>query len=147
MAVRIPIVLVALGIALAGSLLKTPSGQSQTGAASVQSRLTLSHALPPMDGAHLKASVIEVAYGPGGSSAPHSHPCPILGYVMEGTLRMQVKGEPEVLYKAGESFYEAPDGVHLVSANASGAEAARFVAFFTCDREAPLSSAVPQPGR
>ena len=31
---------------------------------------------------------------------------------------MQVKGEPEALYKAGQSFYEAPNGIHAVSANA-----------------------------
>lgn len=113
----------------------------------VTSRVTLSHALPAMEGRRLTASAVEVVYGPGGSSAPHSHPCPVVGYVIEGSLRMQVQGEPAALYKAGESFYEAPDGVHAVSANASATEPARFVAFFVCDREAPLSSPVPAPER
>src|SRR5258706_7731111 len=74
-------------------------------------RVVSSHALPQLDGSHLKVTVVEVAYGPGGSSPPHSHPCPVIGYVVEGALRMQVKGEPEAIYKAGESFYEAPNGV------------------------------------
>jgi quercetin dioxygenase-like cupin family protein len=56
---------------------------------------------------------------------------------------MQVKGESEVVYKAGQSFYEAPDSVHLVSANASTKEPARFVAYFVCDHDTPLT--VPAP--
>ena len=71
-------------------------------------------------------------------------PCPVVGYVEEGALRMQVKGEPEAIYKAGESFYEAPNGAHLVSANASDKEAAEFIAFFVCDRDTPLSVTVPE---
>ncbi len=57
---------------------------------------------------------------------------------------MQVKGEPEHVYKTGESFYEAPNGVHLVSANASEKEPARFVVSFICDHETPLTVPPPQ---
>src|SRR5271166_4509052 len=92
-----------------------------------QSRLAFSHALPPLDGGHAEVKVVEVTYAPGGSSAPHSHPCPVIGYVLEGALRMQVKGEPEAIYKVGESFYEAPNGTHQVSANASHTAPARFI--------------------
>jgi len=52
------------------------------------------HALPHMDGANLKVTVVEVVYGPGQSSRPHSHPCPVIGYIAEGAIRSQVKGEP-----------------------------------------------------
>jgi quercetin dioxygenase-like cupin family protein len=55
-----------------------------------------------------------------------------------------VKGEPEAIYRAGESFYEAPNGVHVVSANASQTEAATFIAYFVCDHNTPLSSDVPE---
>ena len=103
-----------------------------------------SHELPQMDGSKLKMTVVEVTYAPGGSSAPHSHPCPVIGFVTQGSLRMQVKGEPEHVYKAGESFYEAPNGVHLVSANASDQEPARFVVSFVCDHETPLTVPPPQ---
>ena len=37
------------------------------------------HALPHLDGANLKVTVVEVVYGPGQSSRPHSHPCPVIG--------------------------------------------------------------------
>jgi len=108
---------------------------------SERARIVLAEALPKMDGGHLKATVVEVNYGPGESSAPHSHPCPVIGYVLAGTLRTQVRGEAAAVYKPGESFYEAANGVHAVSANASATEPAKFVAFFVCDRDAPLSAA------
>jgi quercetin dioxygenase-like cupin family protein len=104
-----------------------------------RARVAFTHALPDLDGRHLKATVVEVTYGPGESSNPHSHPCAVIGYVLEGALRTQVKGELEAVYKAGESFYEAANGVHQVSANASETERARFVAYFVCDHDGPLS--------
>ena len=97
-----------------------------------------------MNGDKLSVTIVEVNYGPGESSMPHSHPCPVIGYVLEGTLRTQVKGEPEAIYKAGESFYEAPNGVHIVSANASDKVRAKFLAYFVCDQHAPLSVAAPE---
>lgn len=66
-----------------------------------RARVALSHALPQLDGGHLNATIVEVIYEPGESSAPHTHPCPVVGYVVEGTLRTQVKGEAEAIYKAG----------------------------------------------
>jgi len=107
---------------------------------SERARIVLAEALPGMDGEHLKATLVEVNYGPGESSAPHSHPCPVIGYVVAGTLRTQVRGEAKSVYKAGESFYEPANGVHAVSANASATERAKFVAFFVCDHDAPLSA-------
>ena len=108
-----------------------------------QVRKVLSQALPAMDGRGLRVTVLEVTYGPGDSSRPHRHPCAVIGSVIAGTLRSRVQGEPEALYRAGESFYEAPNGVHLVSANASDRDPVRFLAYFTCDHDAPLSEAVP----
>ena len=101
---------------------------------------SFSHALPQLDGAHLRATVVEVNYAPGEADKPHSHPCTVIGYVAEGAIRFQVKGgAPEAVYKAGESFYEPPNGVHQVSANASDKEPAKLIAFFVCDHDTPLT--------
>jgi quercetin dioxygenase-like cupin family protein len=108
-----------------------------------RSRLVISQPLPNMHGDHLKVFLEEVVYGPGEASPPHSHPCPVMGYVVEGAVRTQVKGEPERVYRAGDSFYEARDGIHLVSANASSTESAKLVAYLICDRDAPLSLPAP----
>jgi quercetin dioxygenase-like cupin family protein len=104
-----------------------------------QSRAVLSQRLPRLDGAQLDATIVEVTYPPGGANTTHRHPCPVIGYVLEGALRMQVKGKAEITYKPGDTFYESPSDVHLVSANASQDKPARFLAYFVCDRRTPLS--------
>jgi len=111
-----------------------------------QVRVVASHALPKLDGAHLRMDLVEVIYPPGGRSPVHSHPCAVSGYVIEGAVRMQTRGGPAAVYKAGGTFYEAPDSVHLVSANASTKKPARFLAYFVCDRETELSVPVPESG-
>ena len=98
-----------------------------------------SHSLPQLDGSHLRATVVEVNYAPGEADKPHSHPCTVIGYVAQGAIRFQVKGGPESVFNAGESFYEPPNGIHQVSANASAKEPARLIAFFVCDHETPLT--------
>ena len=122
-----------------GSSVHSPGPDSKE----AQVRVAFDQKLPAMNGARLEAHGVEVSYAPGGSSEPHSHPCPVIGYVLEGRLRTQVKGSPEAIYKAGESFYEPPNGVHQVSANASQTEPVRFLAIFVCDHPTPLS--VPAP--
>jgi quercetin dioxygenase-like cupin family protein len=108
-----------------------------------RARVSFSHDLPPLHGDKLSVTVVEVNYGPGESSTPHSHPCPVIVHVLEGTLRTQGKGEPEAVYKAGESFYESPNGIHLVSANASDKEPTKLLAYFVCDQHTALSVDVP----
>jgi quercetin dioxygenase-like cupin family protein len=110
-------------------------------------RIAFSHALPQLNGDKLAVTLVEVNYGPGESSPPHSHPCPVTGYVVKGTLRTQVQGEPEQTYKAGDSFYEAPNGVHSISANASDKLPLKLLAYFVCDHDTPLSIAVPEAKR
>jgi len=120
-------------------------GPNSQQAAKDRARILRAQPLPQLDGQHLKVVLLEIHYGPGEASPPHTHPCAAIGYVSEGTLRTQVKGEAEHIYKAGESFYEAPNGVHLVSANASSTAPARLLAYLICDREATLSTDVPAP--
>lgn len=109
-----------------------------------RARVVLATSLPALDGSHLRATLVEVYYGPGEASPRHSHPCAVTGYVVQGSIRTQVEGRPLATYKAGESFYEAPGGVHLISANASAIEAAMFVAYFVCDHETQLSTDAPE---
>ena len=95
--------------------------------------------LPVLDGKHLTVTLLEVTYPPGGVNAAHRHPCPVIGYVLAGAVRMQLKGQEEKVFRAGDTFFESPDDVHAVSANASQDEPARFLAYFVCDRATPLS--------
>ena len=132
-------VAVALAALAGGYIMHTASATTESRSTTAQVRDVFNQSLPQMDGANLKVSVVDVTYPPGGFSHEHSHPCPVFGYVLEGALRTQVKGEPEAVYTAGQVFYEPPNGVHQVSANASGKQPARFLAYFVCDHETPLS--------
>ena len=116
---------------------------TQRAEARERAQVVLAQTFPKMDGEHLKATLVEVNYGPGESSEPHSHPCPVIGYVLAGALRTQVRGQKEAVYTAGESFYEPANGLHAVSANASQTEPAKLLAYFVCDHDAALSVAVP----
>ena len=107
-------------------------------------RLAISQALPKMDGDHLEVKLVEVNYAPGQSSEAHSHPCAVIVYVAEGTIRSQVDAGPETVYKAGETFYEPPNGVHRVSANGSTTAPAKLLAYFLCDKVTPLTVAPPK---
>jgi quercetin dioxygenase-like cupin family protein len=112
-----------------------------------RSRVAIARNLPPLDGQHLEATVVEVTYEPGGANTAHRHPCPVIGYVLDGRLRMQVQGQPERIYSPGDTFYGAPADVHLVSANASPDKPARFLAYFVCDHRTPFSVPVTERPR
>jgi len=102
-------------------------------------RVVLSRPLPAMKGDGLKITLVEVTYPPGGASPAHSHPCPVVAYVVLGAIRSQVQDEPEAIYQVGESFFEPANGVHVISANASRTAPAKFLAYFLCDHETKLS--------
>jgi quercetin dioxygenase-like cupin family protein len=91
------------------------------------------HELLNVPGKSLTAVV--VTYPPGGASGPHRHAKSafIYGYVLSGSVVMQVEGQPLHTYKAGESFYENPEAHHIVSRNASKTQTARFLAVFVVD--------------
>src|SRR5690348_11591876 len=59
-----------------------------------------------LDGKDAKVSFVEVTLGPGDASAPHRHPGPALGFVLEGEYEWAINDEPSKTLKAGETFYE-----------------------------------------
>jgi quercetin dioxygenase-like cupin family protein len=97
-----------------------------------------------MNGKNLRANLLIVNYAPGQASPPHTHACPVIVYVLEGSVRSKIGDQPQTVYQSGESFYEPPGAVHSISANASDSEPAKFLAFFVCDRKVPLSRDLPQ---
>jgi quercetin dioxygenase-like cupin family protein len=71
--------------------------------------------------------VIEVSYPPDAQDMVHRHDAHAFVYVLEGQIIMQLKDQPAVTLRAGQTFYEGPTDVHLVGRNASKTEPARFV--------------------
>jgi len=88
--------------------------------------------------------VIEVSYPPGAQDVIHRHDAHAFVYVLEGRIVMQLKGQPAVTLKAGQTFYEGPTDVHLVGRNASDTEPARFVVVLLKGRGAPILTPVKE---
>ena len=82
--------------------------------------------------------MITVKYPPGASDTEHRHHAQTLVYVLEGSIVMQVRGETSVTLMPGQTFYEGPDDVHIVSRNASQTAPAKFLVFFVKAKSAPV---------
>ena len=82
--------------------------------------------------------MITVEYPPGGTDPIHRHNAQAFVYVLEGSIVMQVKGGKEVTLTPGQTFYEAPDDVHLVGRNASNSKPAKFLVFLVKEKSAPV---------
>ena len=101
-------------------------------------RPVFSGALPNVPGKVLSAVVVN--YAPGGKSAAHHHAGSVFAFILSGAIRSEVTpGGPVKVYKAGESFFEAPGSSHLVSENASATEPASLLAVFVADEGAALT--------
>lgn len=84
-----------------------------------------------------EAVMLTVEYAPGGADRVHRHNAHAFIYVLEGTVTMQVKGKAAVQLTPGQSFYEAPDDIHLVGRNASTTAPAKFLVLFVKNKGAP----------
>jgi quercetin dioxygenase-like cupin family protein len=82
--------------------------------------------------------MITVEYAPGGSSPIHRHNAHAFVYVLEGSIVMQVKGGKEVTLIPGQTYYESPNDVHVVSRNASTTAPAKFLVVLVKDKCAPV---------
>ena len=85
-----------------------------------------------------EALMITVEHAPGGSSAVHRHNAHAFVYVLEGSVVMQVRGGKEVTLRPGQTFYEDPKDIHVVSRNASSTKSAKFLVFLIHKKGAPL---------
>ena len=88
--------------------------------------------------------LIEVSYPPGAQDVVHRHDAHAFVYVLEGQIVMQLKGKPAVTLKAGQTFYEGPNDVHVVGRNASNTEPARFVVVLLKVKGAPILTPVKE---
>lgn len=93
------------------------------------------HVIPNVKGKSMKGVLVE--YGPGGSSAAHTHASSAFIYatVLKGAIRSKVNDGPQKVYRAGDNFAEMPGDRHAVSANASATEPASLLAVFVVDTD------------
>ena len=70
-----------------------------------------------LDGKEAKAAAVEVTLEAGQAGAPHRHPGPTFGYVLEGEYEWAIDDQPAKVLKVGETFYEPAGCLHRVSKN------------------------------
>jgi quercetin dioxygenase-like cupin family protein len=81
-----------------------------------------------VDGKKAKATTVEVTLGPGETEAPHRHPGPAFGYVLEGEYEWAIDDNPAKVLKAGDTFYEPTGCLHRISKNPSAKNKTRILA-------------------
>lgn len=125
--------ILAVGIGLgAGGL--TTAGHDEKSHGSVK-QVAARDIVEKLDGKEAKATAVEVTLDPGQASAPHRHPGPVLGYVLEGEYEWAVDDNPAKVLKAGDTFYEPAGCLHRVSKN-PGKVKARVLAWVLHPRDA-----------
>ena len=115
---------------MAGMLIVSPLTALET----ITSLMT--HALAEVPGKEVLMYTVDF---PAGFSSPiHRHNAQVSVYVLEGSVVMQVKGGKELTLGTGQSFYEDPNDIHVVSRNASNSKPAKFLVFLIHKKDAPL---------
>ena len=89
-----------------------------------------------IDGKEAKATAVEVTLGPGESDAPHRHPGPGFGYVLEGEYEWAIDDNPAKVLKAGDTFNEPAGCLHRVSRNPAAKGKTRLLAWVIHPRDA-----------
>jgi quercetin dioxygenase-like cupin family protein len=69
-----------------------------------------------------------VTLKPGEAGAPHRHPGPVFGYVIEGEYEWAIDDNKAKVLKAGDTFYEPTGCLHRVSKNPSDKNKTRVLA-------------------
>ena len=83
----------------------------------------------------IRVEVQRLTFPPGFAVGRHDHPGPVIVYVTEGQVLVQIEGEPARTYDAGQSLIE-PAGVIIARFdNASSTAPASFVATYLLGEE------------
>jgi quercetin dioxygenase-like cupin family protein len=77
-------------------------------------------------------------FAPGAAAGKHTHPGEELGYVLEGTLQLEIAGEPPRTLNAGEAFF-IPAGVVHDGRN-TGSGALKVLATYVVEKGKPVAS-------
>ena len=79
-------------------------------------------------------------FDPGAAIGQHTHPGEEIGYVLEGTLELEVAGKPSMTLKAGEAFFVPPETIH--AAKNVGKGQAKVLATYFVEKGKPLATMV-----
>jgi quercetin dioxygenase-like cupin family protein len=80
-----------------------------------------------------KVEVKEIVFQPSQKTGLHFHPCPVVGYIAEGSVAFQIEGSEEKTLRAGDAFFEPANVKILKFDNASETKGMKFITFYLLD--------------
>jgi quercetin dioxygenase-like cupin family protein len=94
--------------------------------------------------------VREIRFQPNQQTGRHKHPCPVIGYIAEGSAVLQIEGQPPQQLPTGSAFYEPADVIITrfdnasatapMKPNISSMAISRSSKCFEANRESPFES-------
>jgi quercetin dioxygenase-like cupin family protein len=97
----------------------------------------LQEALPNVEGKTFTSAIVE--FPPAGRAVPHRHgDAFVYAYVLDGTVRSRLAGQPAHVYRRGQDWVEPPGADHLLTENLSTTAPARLLVIFVSTTGAEL---------
>jgi quercetin dioxygenase-like cupin family protein len=87
--------------------------------------------------------VREIVFRPKQITGLHRHPCPVVSYVVEGTIRFQIRGEKMQIIHAGQVCYEPSGAIIEHFDNASDRAPAKFIPYYLLNGQKELIEMLP----
>ncbi|WP_250562939.1 cupin domain-containing protein [Sphaerisporangium fuscum] len=92
----------------------------------------LERALPNVKGKTFTSAIVK--FPPAARAVPHRHgKAFVYAYVLEGTVRSRLEGEPVRTYRRGENWVEQPGAHHVLTENTSRTRPAKLLVVFISD--------------
>ncbi len=88
-----------------------------------------------------EANIVQFDVGPGWKIGNHFHPGHVFVYMIQGSIKIEVEGEPARVIGPGDVLHELPDR-NMVANNISSTNGAKFLVFQVGEIGKPLTVAV-----
>ena len=85
-----------------------------------------------------EAVVARADFDPDGIVGRHTHPGEEMGYILEGTVQLEIDGKPPVISKAGDVYFIPAGAVH--GAKNIGKTPAKVLATYIVEKGKPLTT-------
>jgi quercetin dioxygenase-like cupin family protein len=82
-----------------------------------------------------RVDVHRLTLAPGGKTGLHTHPGPVVSYVVEGRIVVQVEGKPARTFGPGETIFEPAQTRMLQFDNESATKPAIFIATYLLSQD------------
>jgi len=126
---------VALAVAMSAVGLLAQQAPAQAG---FKRTLVQQTDLPSTPNREVVQAIAEVQ--PGAESGRHTHPGEEVGYVLEGTVTLEVAGKPNLVKKAGEGFVIPSGTIH--NAKNAGTGTLKVLATYVIEKGKPAATPV-----